>query len=92
MIDKRKNAKKSRKKDLDDKYLACDPLPDPENEKDLTDVNASESYQQIGHKDELLSENDILEMSHKAERNDTGFTNFIRFTHEDYQRVLRQCL
>jgi len=21
---------------LDDKYLACDPLPDPENEKDLT--------------------------------------------------------
>lgn len=36
MIDKRKNAKKSRKKDLDDKYLACDPLPDPENEKDLT--------------------------------------------------------
>ena len=36
MIDKRKNAKRSRKKDLDDKYLACDPLPDPENEKDLT--------------------------------------------------------
>jgi len=36
MIDKRKTAKKSRKKDLDDKYLACDPLPDPENEKDLT--------------------------------------------------------
>ena len=21
---------------MDDKYLACDPLPDPENEKDLT--------------------------------------------------------
>ena len=36
MIEKRKNAKRSRKKDLDDKYLACDPLPDPENEKDLT--------------------------------------------------------
>lgn len=26
----------ARKKDLEDKYLACDPLPDPENEKDLT--------------------------------------------------------
>ena len=64
----------------------------PVRSKDLTDIKDSENYQQIGHKDELLSENDILEMSHKAERNDTGFTNFIRFTHEDYQRVLRQCL
>jgi len=36
MIEKRQMAKNSRKKDLDDKYLACDPLPDPENEKDLT--------------------------------------------------------
>lgn len=36
MADKRMNAKKSRFKILDDKYLACDPLPDPENEKDLT--------------------------------------------------------
>lgn len=36
MSDKRLNAKKSRFKILDDKYLACDPLPDPENEKDLT--------------------------------------------------------
>ena len=36
MIDKRNLAKKGRKKDLDDKYLACDPLPDPEDEKDLT--------------------------------------------------------
>ena len=36
MIDKRALAKKSRRKDLDDKFLACDPLPDPENEKDLT--------------------------------------------------------
>ena len=64
----------------------------PVKGKDLTDVNASENYQQIGHKDELLSEKDIREMSHKAERNDACFTNFIRFTHEDYQRVLRQCL
>ena len=64
----------------------------PVRSKDLTDVKDSENYQQIGHKDELLSENDILEMSHKAERNDTGFTNFIRYTYEDYQRVLRQCL
>ena len=36
MIDKRKLAIKSRKKDLDDKYLICDPLPDPTDEKDLT--------------------------------------------------------
>ena len=36
MMDKRKLAKLSRVKDLDDKYLECDPLPDPENEKDLT--------------------------------------------------------
>lgn len=34
--DKRALAVKSRKKDLDDKYLMCNPLPDPENEKDLT--------------------------------------------------------
>jgi hypothetical protein len=36
MVDKRANAVKSRYKILDDKYLACDPLPDPDNEKDLT--------------------------------------------------------
>lgn len=36
MLDKRATAVKSRMKILDDKYLACDPLPDPENEKDLT--------------------------------------------------------
>lgn len=35
MIEKRQLAIKSRKKDLDDKYLECDPLPDPEDEKDL---------------------------------------------------------
>jgi hypothetical protein len=29
-------AQQSRVKLLDDKYLECDPLPDPENEKDLT--------------------------------------------------------
>jgi len=36
MINKRKIAIQSRKKDLDDKFLMCDPLPDPTNEKDLT--------------------------------------------------------
>ena len=36
MIEKRAIAKKARKKDLDDKYILCDPLPDPEDEKDLT--------------------------------------------------------
>lgn len=29
-------AAKARIKPLDDKYLACDPLPDPTNERDLT--------------------------------------------------------
>lgn len=29
-------AKKARYRPLDDKYLACDPLPDPTNERDLT--------------------------------------------------------
>jgi 2-iminoacetate synthase ThiH len=36
MLEKRATAKRGRKKDLEDKYLACDPLPDPEDEKDLT--------------------------------------------------------
>jgi hypothetical protein len=36
MLDKRAAAKRGRKKDLDDKYLECDPLPDPDDEKDLT--------------------------------------------------------
>ena len=36
MLEKRAIAKKSRVKDLDDKFLMCNPLPDPENEKDLT--------------------------------------------------------
>ena len=36
MHDHRNLSVQSRKKVLDDKYLACDPLPDPENEKDLT--------------------------------------------------------
>jgi hypothetical protein len=29
MVEKRKTAKYSRIKDLDDKFLLCDPLPDP---------------------------------------------------------------
>lgn len=36
MIEKRKTAKLSRIRDLDDKFLLCDPLPDPENERELT--------------------------------------------------------
>jgi len=36
MAERRLIAANSRKKLLDDKYLACDPLPDPNNEKDLT--------------------------------------------------------
>jgi hypothetical protein len=36
MISKRKLAAESRIKPLDDKFLMCDPLPDPDDEKDLT--------------------------------------------------------
>lgn len=36
MLEKRKTAKHSRVRDLDEKYLLCDPLPDPENERELT--------------------------------------------------------
>ena len=36
MYEIRAQAEKARIKDLPDKYLACDPLPDPDNEKDLT--------------------------------------------------------
>ena len=36
MRDFREQSIKSRVRDLDEKYLACNPLPDPSNEKDLT--------------------------------------------------------
>jgi hypothetical protein len=36
MISKRALAISSRVKDLDDKFINCDPLPDPNDEKDLT--------------------------------------------------------
>lgn len=36
MYEVRTQASKARVKDLPDKYLACDPLPDPDDEKDLT--------------------------------------------------------
>ena len=36
MHDYRKQNAMGRVRDLDEKYMACDPLPDPENEKDLT--------------------------------------------------------
>eukprot|EP00347_Sterkiella_histriomuscorum_P021634 403333299 len=36
MAENRVTAAKAKRKDLDEKYLLCDPLPDPENEKDLT--------------------------------------------------------
>ena len=36
MMSKRALAIKSRVKDLPDKFIECDPLPDPNDEKDLT--------------------------------------------------------
>ena len=49
-------------------------------------------YCHIGNQSDILTEAEVLEMSLKAERNETGFTNFIRYTQEDYARVLRKCL
>ena len=49
-------------------------------------------YYHIGNQTDILTETEILEISQKAERNETGFTNFIRYTQEDYVRVLRKCL
>lgn len=36
MKEKSMFATHARKRDLEDKYLECNPLPDPENERDLT--------------------------------------------------------
>ena len=36
MREKAESAKQARKVDLPEKYLACDPLPDPYNERDIT--------------------------------------------------------
>lgn len=36
MVDNSKRASNARVKDLDDKFLACDPLPNVEDEKDIT--------------------------------------------------------
>ena len=58
----------------------------------LCDKQLMERYHHIDNDNAILTEKDLLEMSFKAERNPTGFTNFIRFTNEDYARVLRTCL
>jgi hypothetical protein len=36
MRENRASSLKSKVRDLDPKYLLCDPLPDPNNERDLT--------------------------------------------------------
>ena len=57
-----------------------------------TDKYIDGKYHPINHNDGILVEDEIVDMSLKADRNNTGFTNFIRFSHNDYERVLRECV
>ena len=63
----------------------------PSNEKKADDQSLENKYHCIDPNTGGLTDNQLLEMSLKAERNDTGFTNFLRFSHEDYMRVLKKC-
>ena len=63
----------------------------PENKNNGTDTLVESKYHSIDGDMECLTDEQLLDMSLKAKRNDTGFTNFIRFDHEDYLRVLKKC-
>ena len=66
-----------------------DILPVTTERHDDTILN---KYHHMGNISDIVTETKILELSLKAERNETGFTNFIRYTQEDYARVLKNCL
>ena len=59
---------------------------------EATDEHITIKYHHSHHDKGILTEDQLVELAFKAERNDTGFTNFIRFNHHDYARVLRECL
>ena len=63
------------------------PTSNTKHDQDLID-----KYRNICHHSGILGDKEILNLSMKAERNDTGFTNFIRYSREDYGRVLKACL
>ena len=71
----------------------------PEKLRDILPVTTERNddtilskYHHIANISDIVTESEILKLSLKAERNETGFTNFIRYTQEDYARVLRNCL
>ena len=61
MIEKRKLAIKARRKDLDDKFILCDPLPDPKDEKDLTTFFTLWSEAKDVSLDEALDNSQVAE-------------------------------
>ena len=55
------------------------------------DTSIINRYHSLDGQSNSFTDKELLDMSLKAERNDTGFTNFIRFNHHDYMRVLKKC-
>ena len=71
----------------------------PEKLRDILTLNKeprgdhiNDKYDQIDNSDGILTEEQVIDLSLKAERNNTGFTNFIRYMNNDYARVLKECL
>ena len=71
----------------------------PEKLRDILTLNKeprgdhiNDKYDQTDNSDGILTEEQVIDLSLKAEKNNTGFTNFIRYTNNDYSRVLKECL
>ena len=60
-------------------------------DKKNDDTLIENKYQSVDGNAGSIADEQLMDMSLKAERNDTGFTNFIRFNQEDYMRVLGKC-
>ena len=60
-------------------------------DKKNDDTLIENKYHSVDGNTEGITDEQLLDMSLKAERNDTGFTNFVRFNQEDYMRVLKKC-
>ena len=60
-------------------------------DKKNDDTLIENKYHSVDGNAGSIADEQLMDMSLKAERNDTGFTNFIRFNQEDYMRVLGKC-
>ena len=60
-------------------------------DKKNDDTLIENKYHSVDGNAGIIADEQLMDMSLKAERNDTGFTNFIRFNQEDYMRVLGKC-